>query len=205
MRSILSRSLVGLACAAACGLALAHGDHGHDHDHDDDKHEAQHAHVHGVAHLDAAVDGKTLQVQLEVSASDIVGFEYAPRTAEEKQKVAAAKQALLKEAPLSANAEAACTLKKAEVDFDDMDDDHDHDHAKDDKHRHAKDDKHASVHSDVEAEYTFHCDKPQALQSLEVNLAKRFASVHTIEVQLALPQGQFRRTLSAGQTQVSWK
>ena len=44
------------------------------------------AHAHGVAHLNVAVEGNDLYIELFSPAANIVGFEHHPRT--EKQKAA---------------------------------------------------------------------------------------------------------------------
>jgi len=47
------------------------------------------AHVHGAARLQVAVDGNTLNLQLETPLASLVGFEHAPRTNQQKQALQA--------------------------------------------------------------------------------------------------------------------
>ncbi|MYA12441.1 MAG: DUF2796 domain-containing protein [Gemmatimonadetes bacterium] len=48
------------------------------------------AHEHGIARLGLAVDGTLLTVDLQLPAESVFGFEYAPRSAEERATVAEA-------------------------------------------------------------------------------------------------------------------
>lgn len=50
------------------------------------EHPAHGAHEHGVAHLNVAIEGDNLYIELISPAANIVGFEHHPRT--EKQKTA---------------------------------------------------------------------------------------------------------------------
>ncbi|MBL0952545.1 MAG: DUF2796 domain-containing protein, partial [Pseudomonas sp.] len=72
--------------------AQAH-EHGHDHDHEH-SHDSLGAHEHGVASLNAALDGNLLELQLESPAMNLVGFEHAAKSDADKAKVAAAKREL---------------------------------------------------------------------------------------------------------------
>ncbi|PAT41813.1 DUF2796 domain-containing protein [Vandammella animalimorsus] len=193
-----------LLSSCLLGAAHAHGKHD-DHDHDDDH--AQRPHVHGVAHLDVALEGKQLLLELTSPQADITGFEHEARSKQDKEALRKARQQLKQAASLfSPSAAAACELKKVDIDGLEHDHDHDHDdhpHGKKRDHDHDHDDKHE--HADVEVSYRFDCARPEALEAIEVQLAKTFTSLHTIEVQLAMPQGQFQRTLKSGQTRLSWK
>lgn len=87
--------------AAARDAAHAHDDahddahdHAHEHGHDHGSHREHGAHVHGVAWLDIALDGATLEVQLKGTGADIAGLEGAPADAADVAKVDAARRAL---------------------------------------------------------------------------------------------------------------
>lgn len=85
---------------------------------DDHKHEHEEhgAHEHGAATLAVAVGTEGLEIMLESPAANIVGFEHAATTDEDKQKLADAVKKLEAGAELfSVNTEAGCTLKSAEV------------------------------------------------------------------------------------------
>ena len=56
-------------------LAIAHAADEHDHEHG-----SLGAHEHGVGRLNAALDGQTLELELESPAMNLVGFEHAATT-----------------------------------------------------------------------------------------------------------------------------
>ena len=72
-------------------LAVAHAHDDHDHDH---AHGSLGAHEHGVAKLNAVLDGNTLELELDSPAMNIVGFEHVASNDADKAKVAAARQQL---------------------------------------------------------------------------------------------------------------
>ncbi|WP_016772972.1 ZrgA family zinc uptake protein, partial [Pseudomonas sp. R62] len=74
-------------------LAAAHAVDEHDHDHE---HGSLGAHEHGVGRLNAALDGQTLELELESPAMNLVGFEHAATSDADKAKVAAARAQLEK-------------------------------------------------------------------------------------------------------------
>ncbi|WP_158291692.1 ZrgA family zinc uptake protein [Lampropedia puyangensis] len=94
--------------------------------------------------------------------------------------------------------EHAAQDKKAAKDEHDHADEHDHDHDH-------KEGEHSHAHNDVSVSWQWHCDHAQQLESIDVQLAKQFSSIHTINVQMAMPQGQFSRTLKTGETRLTWK
>lgn len=63
--------------------AQAHDDHDHDH-----AHGSLGKHEHGVAQLNVALDGKTLELELDSPAMNLVGFEHAASTDADKAAVA---------------------------------------------------------------------------------------------------------------------
>lgn len=124
------------------------------------------AHEHGHGELNIAIEGQALAVELHVPGADIVGFEHAATSAEDKAKIEEAKGILSKPLDLFVLPEAAgCTLANAGVeliteggDHDDHDDhaEHKHDDHADEKHDdHAehKHDDHADEKHDDHAEH----------------------------------------------------
>ncbi|OAI93845.1 DUF2796 domain-containing protein [Pseudomonas putida] len=164
--------------------ASAHSDHDHDHEHDH-AHGALGAHEHGVAHLNAVLDGNTLELELESPAMNLVGFEHAAQSDADKAKVAAVRAQL--EQPLKLfglTAAANCKDSDQELQsplFGDAP-------AKDDD---GDGDEHEQGHSDIHAHYRFECAKPDALRSLDLApLFKTYPSTQKIQVQLIGPGGQ---------------
>jgi len=166
-------------------LAVAHAVDEHDHDHE---HGSLGAHEHGVGRLNAALDGQTLELELESPAMNLVGFEHAASTDADKAKVAAARALL--EQPLALfnlPKAAGCVVENQELesplfaDTPDADDDHDKD-AKDEHHH---------DHSEIHAHYQFTCATPDALKTLDLaNIFNSFPATQKIQIQLIGPSGQ---------------
>jgi hypothetical protein len=164
-------------------LAIAHGAEEHDHEHG-----SLGAHEHGVGRLNAALDGQTLELELESPAMNLVGFEHAATSDADKAKVAAVRAQLEKPLPLFNLPKAAgCVVENQELEsplFGDepqADDDHDED-AKDEHHH---------GHSEIHARYSFTCATPGALKTLDLaNIFNTFPATQKIQVQLIGPSGQ---------------
>lgn len=231
---LVQRSLRAVGLASSLAM-ISYGSSALAHEHDEKTHnQAQHAHVHGVVQLDVAADGKDLVLQLTAPQADITGFEHAANTAAEKQTVAEAINRLKLPSLFALNAKAACKLESVDIDGLEADShsahakasvhshetdtkakDHGHpehssdaqqaaDHGPEGDHDH-DDAKHAHGHNDVSVTWQWHCDSIEQLDAIDVQLAKQFSSIHTINVQMAMPQGQASRTLTSGQTRLSWK
>ena len=104
------------------------------------------AHQHGHGKLNAAVDGNDLLIELEVPATHAVGFEHAPKNADQEQLVDEALDRIVKLSNwLVVTPADACKMSDYEVELlgeaRESGESHDHDH---DKHAHEKhdDDKH---------------------------------------------------------------
>jgi hypothetical protein len=168
-------------------LAVAHAADEHDHEHG-----SLGAHEHGVGRLNAALDGKTLELELESPAMNLVGFEHVATSDADKAKVAASRAQL--EQPLALfnlPKAAGCVVENQELesplfgDKPDADDDHDEDAKDEDGHEHHHD------HSEIHAHYQFTCATPAALKSLDLaNIFTRFPATQKIQVQLIGPSGQ---------------
>jgi len=164
-------------------LAVAHAADEHDHEHG-----SLGAHEHGVGRLNAALDGKTLALELQSPAMNLVGFEHVATSDADKAKVAAARALL--EQPLALfnlPKAAGCVVENQELesplfgDAPDADDDHDED-AKNEHHH---------DHSEIHAHYQFTCATPDALKTLDLaKIFNSFPATRTIQVQLIGPSGQ---------------
>ncbi|MDO7898836.1 DUF2796 domain-containing protein [Pseudomonas citrulli] len=163
-------------------LAVAHGAVEHDHDHE---HGSLGAHEHGVARLNASLDGQTLELELDSPAMNLVGFEHAATSDADKAKVAAVRAKLEKPAALINLADAKCTLEQQELESPLFGDEPDHEeHADDDDDEHHE-------HSEIHAHYQFRCVAPGALTHLDLApLFKTFPATQKILVQLIGPSGQ---------------
>lgn len=164
-------------------LAVAHAADEHDHEHG-----SLGAHEHGIGRLNAALDGQTLELELESPAMNLVGFEHAATTGADKAKVASVRAQLEKPLALFNLPKAAgCVVAMQELesplfgDKPDADDDHDKD-AKGEHHH---------EHSEIHAHYQFTCAAPGALKTLDLaNIFNTFPATQKIQVQLIGPSGQ---------------
>lgn len=96
------------------------------------------AHEHGVGQLNIAIDGTTVAMELTAPGADIVGFEYAPTSAEDRAAVEAAIATLAKPLDLFVMPAAAeCTVTEASAELElEIEDAHEHDAHGHDDHGH---------------------------------------------------------------------
>jgi len=163
-------------------LAVAHAHDDHDHDH---AHGTLGAHEHGVAKLNAVLDGNTLELELDSPAMNLVGFEHAASSDADKAKVAAVRQQLEQPLKLFGLASAAgCKEDQQALESplfgdtakaDDEGDEHEKGHG----------------HSDINAHYQLTCATPEKLAQIDLTpLYKAFPATQKINVQLIGPNGQ---------------
>ncbi len=153
---------------------------------------AQHGHVHGQVKLDVAIDGPTVVIEMESPLDNFTGFERPPKTDGEKKtaenavaQLRAADQlfkidpgANCKLGPVTLRS-AALGLGKAESNA-------------------------AEGHADLDATFAFNCTNAAATRFIEIALFSAFKNTRQIEVQVAAPQGQFKRTLKRPATRLTW-
>ncbi|HSC85041.1 MAG TPA: DUF2796 domain-containing protein [Pseudomonas sp.] len=168
------------------------------------EHEEEHgslgAHEHGVASLNVALDGSSLEIQLESPAMNIVGFEHAANSAADQDKVASAKARLQQPLGLfSLPAAAACRVTRQELhsplfggathEHEQAEAAHEHDHE----------------HSDVDADYALTCSHPEQLLSLDLDqFFQQFPATEKLTVQLIGPNGQQGAELNKSNTRLSF-
>lgn len=181
--------------AVSLGLGLAQpalAGKGHSHGHSD-KSEAGHtqlgAHEHGSGKLNIAITGKTVAIELEIPAADIVGFEHAAETKEQKAQLETAKAQLA--APLDLfviSTGAGCTVTTAKIETEGAlaGDDHGHSHG----HSHGKGEKHAEdAHSEFHAEYELTCATPSEINAIEFAFFKAFPNSKELDVSVVGDRG----------------
>lgn len=175
------------------------------------------AHEHGFARMNVAVEGNHIYIEFFSPAANIVGFEYFPRTHEQKNAVKDAVDMLRSGASLfllSAKSESQLVKSSVDTDIDKDADYHsesEHDHAEKEQYgqekRHGKEhgetDEHER-HSEFEAEYHFICKRPDKLSQIDVRLFRVFPGIEHIEVQLLTETKQTAMELSAKKNKISW-
>lgn len=181
-----------LALPFALLPAIAHAGEQHHHDHHHDEHASLGTHEHGVAQFDAALDGTSLEIELRSPAVNLLGFEHAANSAEDKRKVADTRAQLEQPDRLfGLSAEAHCKLDEARLEsplF--ASKGHDHD---------------AGTHSDIHARYRYSCSAPEALPGLDLRgLFEAFPGTEKIQAQVIGPNGQQGRQLRAEHAQITF-
>jgi len=152
---------------------------------------AQHAaHEHGVAALRVALDGPTLLIEFDSPLDNLVGFEHAPTTAEQRSALASAERRLKDfEHLFSLPAAAGCVLAEVQLDspYPQSEEDHGHlDHGHEDEGH----DDHDQAHGDMYVAYQLECSTPSALTGIGVGLIDAFPRIHVIRAETATPRGQ---------------
>ncbi|HCE9575334.1 TPA: DUF2796 domain-containing protein [Pseudomonas aeruginosa] len=177
--------------------AHAHDDHDHDH-----AHGSLGKHEHGVAQLNVALDGKTLELELDSPAMNLVGFEHAASTDADKAAVAKARAQLEKPLELFAlPVTAGCSVASQELRsplFGDKAPAHAHKEKAGHEHEHG--------HADIHAHYQLSCEKPELLKLLTLaEFFKRFPATQKIQVQLIGPDGQKGADLAPASAELKLK
>ena len=192
----MRHALLALPFALLPLHAAQAANHEHSHAHAHEEHASLDAHEHGLASLNVALDGQTLEIQLQSPAMNLVGFEHEAKSDADKAKVAAARQHLEQPQALFAlPIEAKCALQDSELDSP-LFGGHAHD-----EHEHA--DEHG--HSDIDASYRFACANAEALQTLELgSFFGTFPGTEKLEVQLIGPSGQQGAELTPSNSRLSF-
>ncbi len=148
------------------------------------------AHQHGMAQLNIAQDGHTLQIELSSPAMNIVGFEHTPRDITQHRAIKQAVATLQNGIRLFTLTPAAvCKLTTADVDTALL----------------QEATKHTTDHADFEARYVFACQSVAALNAIEIKLFALFPGIQELAVQLLTEQGQRAVHLTAAQARLQLK
>jgi hypothetical protein len=181
------------------------------------------AHVHGIAHLNIALEGNELYVEFTSPAVNIVGFEHQPKTEKEKHAVKEAIETLkagekLFIMPPRAGATLTEASVESEIDYESKDshghdedarhhDDEKHDKEHHDEHKHGEehhDEDEHDVHSEFKAVYRFACKNPGKLTHVDVMLFQMYKGIEHIEVQLLTPTQQTGLELTGDKSRISF-
>lgn len=146
-------------------------------------------HEHGIGHLDVAVDGSTLVIELRLPTEDLVGFERAPRTDAERARIEHRRVALGDATLFSPSPEAKCTPVGTPAVEPPV---------------FGKPAGGAEEHADFAATYRFECANATALAALEHGIFKAFPRIKQLRVQAVTAKGQKRATLTHGKPRLSF-
>lgn len=158
------------------------------------------AHVHGHGTLNIAIEEKRVSMELEAPGMDLVGFEHAATSDDQKAAVDKAKALLGK--PLGVfvlPAAAGCTLASSDVAIEAEHhhdgDAGDHDHDAKDAADHDDHDAH-SGHNQFHATYAFDCANPAELTAITFDYFKEFAGAQGLTVNVVSAKGQNKYEVS---------
>ncbi len=146
------------------------------------------SHVHGEAGMTLVLDGHRLELDFQIPAMDLLGFEHQVRHDEDKQRVTNLLQQLRQPTALVALPEAARCLRgnanitsamllAAEADS-------------------------AGDHPDFSISYQFSCDQPDALRHLTITAFTHFPSLKKLDVSWIRDAQQGAAQLSPDKTEL---
>ena len=138
------------------------------------------AHEHGVGQLDIAIDGQQIAMELHAPGADIVGFEYAAKSAKDLAAVDAAVAKLSAPLALIVLPEAAgCSIVEATAGLESEEEHEEHG------------DEHAdeSGHTEFHAEYLLNCAEPSAITGIDFAYFGSFPNALEVEVQIITDTG----------------
>ncbi len=173
------------------------------------------AHVHGAGHLNFAIEGRQVHLELETPGFDILGFESITSDAQRGQLKDALNE-LKKDDLWSFTPAASCTLKTASAsasgehgedhhdhhaDADDHHDSHHDDHGHHNQHADSGD-HHESSHMDIAATYVYECANIAKLNSISTRLFQRFGNSEQLKVQGFTDSGQIAGQMSRQRPEV---
>ena len=142
------------------------------------------AHEHGVVKLDIAIEAGKISVQMESPLDNLIGFEHAPRNDAERQRAAAAvKRLRAAEALFKIDPAAGCTLAHVDLVSAPLQLGHAEPGAVDDGH------------ADLDGSFEFNCKDTAQAAFIDIGLFSTFEAMQRIDVQIAAPKGQSKRTL----------
>lgn len=142
-------------------------------------HEEHGTHEHGTGHLSLAQNAKEIEITLDTPGMNLFGFEYLPKTPADKQTVAEAEAKLWLGSQLfTFDADAECKQVAAKL------------------NNAANQATNGETHSDVEMAWTFHCEKPDALQTVSTKLFTTFTGFHQLHVEWLTDKGSSSVELS---------
>lgn len=129
------------------------------------------AHEHGVGALDIAFDGAQVAISLHAPGADIVGFEHAAKSPEDRAAVDAAVAVLARPLDLFVMPEAAaCSVLQASAELEG--DHHGHDHGD------------SAEHTEFHADYMLTCGDPTAISGITFAYFEAFPNARELEIQI---------------------
>lgn len=163
-------------------------------------------HQHGLAQAAVVLEEQNLTVTFRAPLMDILGTTQPPGDAAARVRYA---QRLAQITPPVPASRADCkvvsavqtTVEQLFPEQHSHEHEHKHEHENHEAHEHDAHDDHHDEHQDVEAEWSFICQQPDALNVLSLPFLNTFSSL-TTEVVLLLPSGQNALRLAPGNPRI---
>jgi len=179
-------------------LAVAEGQQQHN--------ESLGAHVHGVSALAIVMEGNALEVQLHSPAINVLGFEHKASSPKEIAALESTVQKLKQAESFFTINGGQCKLVNQSIDVSSVlrksEDEH-HSHA--DEHAHEEVHEQHNSHSEIIADYGYHCKSISALSSITVSLFKAFPDIHEVQVMWIKETQQGAVTLNAEHNEITFR
>lgn len=172
----MRRQLVCSATALAVAIASLHGAAA------GSAHRQLGAHEHGNGVFNVVMDGDRVSLELAAPAADIIGFEHAPRTEQQKAEHSRAGDKLKAGLDLfQLTPQAGCELVRYEIDYV--------------TEAHVADTESATPASDHDhaeflVSYSVWCESPAALRGIDFNYFNEFRNAQRLQVNVVTAKGQ---------------
>jgi hypothetical protein len=154
--------------------------------------EARHldVHEHGRGEIDIAIDGTSVAIAFRAPGADLLGFEYAAKSAKDRAAVDAVVATLAKPLELFVLTDAAaCSVVEASV-KQLLDGTHDKHVAHDDHAENASKEHEATEsHSEFRADYLLACDSPEAIVDMTFSYFEVFPNTRELLAQIVTASG----------------
>lgn len=192
---------------------------------------AQHqAHEHGTAHMNLLVEGQNVEIEIKSPLANLISFEHAPESEQQKQEV--------KEMAVSLHAvdklfifppEADCGLKELSLNSSvispelltveaaqgepsedkaasrDHANIHEKEEVANDHHHDDSADHEHGAHGELDIEATFICQAPEKLNKINIGFFDVFAGLQKIEAQIITQSGQSSYDLTKKSNTIEWR
>ena len=133
-----------------------------------------------------AIEKHTLEIEMDIPADDIVGFEHLATTVEQQQQVKRAEGELkqankMVELPKNARCQTTAVDVESSVSEDES---------------HHTDEAEGDTHAEFHVAYTFRCEAPKFLSWVTLNVFQSFSSLKKLDGQAVTMDGQFSMELT---------
>jgi hypothetical protein len=160
---------------------------------------AQHkAHSHGTASLDVSIETSIITARLEAPLHDLIGFERAPRSPAEQERVAALSGRFAEPGQLlRIDPAAGCKPPRVALDAPVI--------GLQSANPVAGGPPAAKGHADLIAVFSFDCENAASARHLELGLFDAFKGIRVVNVRVVSDQRQYRRAIRASKPRMDWE